>query len=226
MRVFLILALLSPAADGETIVTGTVRTDLKVRPKTLKAIEGDEKCKCLHPEPPKVDDLLVSPEGGVKAAIVRVTKGLDGRTFEPPKTEAVIDQKGCLYVPRVSVVMTGQPVAFTNGDPVAHNVHGLPFDNKEFNRGQQPGARDVLSFKKPEIFKVKCDYHPWMGAWVGVFDHPYFALTDAEGRFTIRNLPPGTYTLEVWHERLKGDPVEITVAGKEMKIPDFTLVEK
>ena len=107
-----------------------------------------------------------------------------------------------------------------------HNVHGLPFANREFNFGIFKGQAMQRTFAKPEIFKVKCDVHGWMAAWIGVFDHPYFAMTDADGRFTIKGLPPGKYTLEVWHERLKGPPAEITVEGKETKVPAFVLVPK
>jgi plastocyanin len=228
MGLFLMLACMASTslADEETLVTGAVRSDLKVRAKPVKAIEGDPKCACLHDKLPVYEDLLIGADGGVKWAIVRVTKGLEGRTFDAPKTPALIDQKGCCYSPYVTGVQTGQPVEFKNSDGFLHNVHGLPFDNKEFNFGQQRGAIEEKRFPKPEIFKVKCDVHPWMSAWIGVFDHPYFAITDAEGRFTIKNLPPGKYTLEVWHEKLKGPSLDLTVEGKETRAPAFTLVEK
>lgn len=222
----LILALVVSLADEETLVSGVVRTDLKVRPKKLQAIENDPKCACLHETTPKADNLVVGSDGGVKWAIVRVTKGLEGKTFAPPAEPVKLDQKGCVYAPHVVAAMTGQPVEFRNSDPMLHNIHGLPFDNREFNFAQQGGAADVRKFPKPEIFKVKCDVHPWMGAWIGVFEHPYFAVTDDGGRFAIKNLPAGKYTLEVWHEGLKGPAVEITVEGKETKVPPITLVEK
>lgn len=222
----LILAGLCALGGDEALVSGVVRTDVKVRAKPNKAIENDEKCKCLHEETPKVDDLVVAADGGVRWAFVRVVKGLEGGSFEPPTAPAVLDQKGCLYAPRVLGVQVGQPVEFRNGDPVNHNCRGLPFDNKGFNFNQLPGASDRRTFGKPEIFNLRCDYHPWMSAWIGVFDHPYYAVTDAEGRFAIKGLPPGRYTLEAWHERLKAPAVEITVAGKETIVPAFAMAEK
>lgn len=220
------LAALCLLAEEETLVGGVVRTDLKVRLKDNHNVMKDEKCKCLHEKAPKLDDLVVGPDGGVQWAFVRVTKGLEGKSFEPPTSPAVLDQKGCLYAPHVLGVQVGQPVEFRNGDPVNHNCHGLPFDNREFNFNQLPGASDQRKFPRPEIFKLKCDYHPWMSAWIGVVDHPYFAVTDADGRFAIKGLPPGKYTLEAWHERLKGPAVEITVAGPKTEVPAFTLAEK
>lgn len=228
MRVFLTLALMASTslADEETVVTGTVGTAFRERAKLVPGLREDKACVCLHAEPPRVDDLLVSESGKVKNALVRVTKGVEEKDRPVPKEPVVLNQKGCVYVPRVVALRAGQPLEFRSDDDMLHNVHGLPFENREFNFGIFKGQVVQRAFAKPEIFKVKCDVHPWMAAWVGVVDHPYFALTDADGRFTIKNLPPGKYTLEVWHERLKGPPVEIVVEGKETKVPAFTLVEK
>ena len=225
MGAFLILGLLA-VADEETSVTGTVFTQFRERAKPVPGLKNDPACDCLHAEPPKVDDLLLSPNGGVKNALVRVTKGLPEKEHPVPQEPVVLDQVGCVYVPRVIAVRAGQPVEFRSQDDMLHNVHGLPFDNKEFNRGIHKGQSFQLTFARPEVFKVKCDVHNWMAAYVGVVEHPYFALSDAEGRFTIKNLPPGKYTLEVWHERLKGEPLEIKVEGKETKLAPIELVVK
>jgi plastocyanin len=218
MKVLLALAFMASTslADEETVLTGTVTTALRARPKRLLEIEGDAKCNCLHEKTPKDESLAISPDGGVKWALVRITKGLEGKAFTPPKQAARLDQKGCLYAPRVVGLMTGQPIEITNSDDLLHNIHGLSFE-KEFNRAQLLGARDTFMFAKPEIFKIKCEIHPWMAAHIGVFDHPYFAVTDEAGRFTIKGLPAGTYTLEAWHEQLKGTPAVVVVAGKETK---------
>ena len=228
MRVLLSLALMAstPLADEETVVTGTVTTEFRERAKPFAGLKNDPACNCLHAEPPKVDDLLLSASGGVKNALVRVTKGVEEKDRPAPKEPVILNQKGCVYIPRVIAVRAGQPVEFRSDDDMLHNVHGLPFANKEFNFGIFKGQVVPKTFAKPEIFKVKCDVHSWMAAWIGVFDHPYFAMTDADGRFTIKGLPPGKYTLEVWHERLKGPAAEITVEGKETKVPAFALVEK
>lgn len=221
-----VLAALCLLAEEETLVSGVVRTELKVRPKILGELKNDPKCDCLHESTPKADDLLVGADGGVKNAIVRITKGVPEKEWPAPNEPVVLDQKGCLYVPRIIAVRAGQPVEFRSQDDMLHNVHGLPFDNKEFNRGILKGQSFQLKFAKPEIFKVKCDVHTWMAAYIGVVEHPYFAITDADGRFSIKGLPPGKYTLEAWHERLKGPAVEITVAGPKTELPALTLVRK
>ncbi len=220
------LLLLACALGDDPVVTGAVTTAVRIRPKTIAGIKNDPKCDCLHETTPKSEDLVVGEGGGVKWALVRVTQGLEGKTFAPPQAAVLLDQRGCLYTPHVVGVMVGQAVEFRNSDNMLHNVHGIPFVNKEFNFAQLKGAADRRIFPKPEVFKVVCNVHPWMGAYVGVVEHPYFAVTDAEGRFTIKGLPPGKYTLEVWHETLKAASVEISVAGKETKVPPIELVAK
>lgn len=220
------LLLLACALGDDPVVTGTVTTAVRIRPSTISGIKGDPKCDCLHASTPKTENLVVGEGGGLKWALVRITKGLEGKSFTPPQEPVVLDQRGCVYAPHVVGVMVGQPVEFRNSDDMLHNVHGIPFDNKEFNLAQLKGAADRRTFPKPEIFKVICNVHPWMGAHVGVFEHPYFAVTDAEGRFTIKGLPPGKYSLEVWHETLKASSAEITVAGKETRVPPIELVAK
>jgi hypothetical protein len=126
--------------------------------------------------------------------------------------------------------MAGQPLDVRNSDPMLHNVHGIPFKNKEFNRAQsQQGQVDRFKFAEPEIgVVVKCEVHPWMRTYACVVDNPFYAVTDAQGNFEIKNLPPGTYTVGVWHERLqtKDEKNEAVVVVKESGKVEFLMKQK
>ncbi len=211
-------------------VGGTVKLNGPVpKPKVNKALAGDQACANCHDKIPLKDDLVVSEAGGVRWAFVYVKKGLEGKEFKPPATAVKIDQVGCLYTPHMVGVMVGQPVNFMNSDPMNHNVHGLPFTNKEFNFAQLPKTDRDVKFTAPEVMvKVKCDIHPWMGVWIGVVDHPFYAVTDAEGKFEIKGLPQGAYTLGVWHEGLETLDAtnEITIVVKAAVQVDVALKPK
>jgi plastocyanin len=156
--------------------------------------------------------------------MVWVSKGLPaGKTWPAPKTPVVLDQKGCIYVPHVMGIMVGQPYRILNSDGVLHNVHALPKINKGFNRAMPPTLKEAsASFDKPEdIFQIKCDVHPWMNAYVGVFTHPFFSVTGKEGKFNISGLDAGTYTITAWHERLGTQTATVTVGANETKTQDL-----
>jgi len=214
-KLLLALALLLQASPAKVTVGGTVRFggDELPKPKINKALLADPACAgCQKNGDPLKDDLVVDESGGVRWAIVYVKKGLEGKSFDPPAEPVVFDQKGCSYVPHVAGAMVGQKVTYKNSDPLLHNVKGLPFTNKEFNYGQVQGSQNDVKFTAAELpVKVVCNVHPFMSSFVGVFDHPFYAVTDAAGKFEIKNLPPGKYTLGVWHEKLKGDDVEFEV---------------
>jgi plastocyanin len=207
VKILLGVLLLLPAAAGEETftVSGTVKLPGEVpRARPNKRLEGDPPCCALHKETPPLDNLVVDPSGGVCWAFVYVKKGLEGKSFEPSATPVLIDQKGCQYHPHVAGAMVGQTVNFRNSDKMLHNVHGIPFTNKEFNFGQTEGAVSGVKFTQAEVpAKVVCNVHTWMASFVCVVDHPYFAVTDVAGKFEIKGLPAGTYTLGVWHEGLK-----------------------
>jgi hypothetical protein len=201
-----ILLLLPAAADETFTVSGTVTFDGPVPPvKTNKAVLDDPACCKLHPKAPAKDDLVVDASGGVKWTFVYVKKGLEGKTFEPPAQAVQIDQVGCLYTPHVFGVMVGQEIQIRNSDPIMHNTHGLTFGaNKEFNRAQIQGQIDRYKMPFPELgYLIKCDVHPWMRSWACVVDNPHHAVSNAEGKFEIKNLPAGKYTLGIWHEGLQ-----------------------
>jgi plastocyanin len=215
-KLMIALALLLPMAPPQEktfTVGGTLKFDGEPpKPKVNKALLGDPACAACHKEDPAKDDLVIDASGGVRWAFVYVKKGLEGKTFEPPAEAVQLDQAGCTYTPHMVGVRVGQPLTLRNSDPMAHNVHGLPFSNREFNICQQAGGSSIVKFTTPEVpVRVKCDIHPWMGAWVAVVDHPFYAVTDATGKFEIKNLPPGKYTLGVWHEKLKTNDQEIEV---------------
>lgn len=220
-----------PACADETFtVSGTVKFDGAVTPvKPNKDVMNDPNCCPFHPKPPDKDTLVVDAEGGVKWTFVYVKGGLEKKEFDPPATPVTVDQVGCLYMPHLFGIMAGQPLEVRNSDPTLHNVHALPFANQEFNRAQLKGQVDRFKFTKPEIgVSIKCEVHPWMRTWACVVDHPYFAVTNAEGKFEIKNLPAGTYTLGVWHEGLKtkdgSNEVKVQVKGNQTAA--FLMVKK
>jgi plastocyanin len=156
--------------------------------------------------------------------ILWVSKGLPaGKTFPAPKTPVVLDQKGCQYLPHATGIMVGQPYRILNSDGILHNVHTLPKINTSFNRAMPGASKEATTtFAKPEpIFQIKCDVHPWMSAYIGVFEHPFFAATSTDGKFTISGLDAGTYVISAWHERLGTQTASVTVGGTDTKTQDF-----
>ena len=152
---------------------------------------------------------------GEFADVVVSLKGITGKSTGASAPAAVIDQKGCLYTPTILAVQTGQKIIVKNSDACVHNVHSTPTvdGNGEANDVQMPGGADLTySFAKPEPFlKFKCDVHPWMFTWVTVVDSPYFCVSDKNGKFTIKNVPPGKYTLEALHRKLGAQTQEIEI---------------
>ena len=185
-------------------------------------MSAEPDCVQLHGGRVPSDRVLVN-DGKLQDALIWVSKGLEGKRF-PVRTDPVsLDQKGCIYKPHVVAVQAGQPLNITNSDPTTHNVHPLPRENREWNKSQTSGAPAIdYAFPRAEMkIAVKCNIHPWMQAYVHVLDHPYFAVTDANGAFEIGNLPPGTYTLQAVHERLGEQEMEFTVGSSESTQVDF-----
>lgn len=175
--------------------------------------------KCIGPTETSDESLVVSQSGALQNVFVYIKEGLGDLKFPVPSTPAVIDQMGCHYIPHVLGVQAGQELLIINSDPTLHNVHALPLANDELNTGQPvQGMRHTHTFTTPEVMvPFKCDVHGWMRAYVGVLQHPFFAVTGPEGAFEIKGLPPGTYVLELWHERLGSQTATVTVAAKETK---------
>lgn len=214
--------------DGGT-VTGTVKVTNPPRRRKIR-MDADPKCAAMHSEAPLEEFVVADAEGRVQYALVYVKKGLEGKKFAKPDKPAVIDQKGCRYEPHVLHVMTGQEIEIRNSDDLLHNIHALPLNNKEFNMGQpQKGMVDKRVFNTAEFnppVKIKCDVHPWMGAWAGVFEHPFHAVTDASGKYEIKGLAAGKYTIEVWQEKYKTVSQDVEVKAGESKTADFTMTDK
>jgi len=215
-------AIAAGQAIGTASIAGRVGVEGKVPPRRPITMTADPGCR--HPEGEALsDDLLVSGDGAVQNAWVRVVSGLGDRAFAPPAEPVALDQHGCTFTPHAVIAQAGQTIAFHNGDTVAHNVHALPKVNSGFNMTVPPGGKpSERTFPRTEPVRVKCDIHPWMGSWVFVNDTPFQALTGADGRFSIRGLPAGTYEVEVWHERLGTSKQTVTVGDGEGKTADFT----
>ena len=165
------------------------------------SMDADEGCQKLHAGKSVKDETIVTGKsGGLANAFVYIQAGLEGKQFEPSKDPVTMDQHGCLFTPRVIGVQAGQPLDLKNSDPVAHNIHPMPQNNREWNEEEAPGAPDVQhKFARTEVMiPVKCNVHSWMHAWIGVVPHPYFAVTGLDGAFSLKNVPPGDYTIAVW----------------------------
>ena len=157
---------------------------------------------------------VIVKNGKVQNVLVRVIGGLEGKTFTDVSSEEVeLDQHGCIYTPRVVGVRIGQKVTFINSDPIFHNVRSVAKENQKFNIAMpHKDQRFTKAFTKPEVFvQAKCSVHPWMGAYVAVMEHPFFSVTNAQGEFSIKDLPPGKYTIEAWHEIFGTQKQEISV---------------
>jgi plastocyanin len=163
----------------------------------------------------------------VRNTLVFVKDGLAGKKFEAPKEAVVLDQIGCEYVPHTFGIMAGQPLKVRNDDDTNHNIHFLPKVNQEQNFSQpKKGLEKDITLQAEAPFKVKCDVHPWMGAYIGVFEHPFFSTTNEEGVFELKGLPDGKYTIEAWHAQFGSQTATVEVKSGETKELDFTYEPK
>jgi len=226
------VALMQNANAGDISGTVTLKgTPPPEQPNTM--IKADATCGKLHPEPVTTHFYVVGENKGLGDVFIML-KGATGKGDGASAPPVVLDQKGCEYKPYIFAVQTNQKIVVKNSDPVMHNVHPVPAQtaagNKEVNQAQMQGAPDLtFSFPAPEVFlKFTCNVHPWMFAYACVVGHPYFAVTDKDGKYTIKNVPDGKYTIEVYHR--KAAPLsapmtgEVSVSGNVTK--DFTLEAK
>jgi plastocyanin len=211
------------AFAGATI-TGTISYEGKVPTLKPLAMDADPACAAKHDKPVANEMLLLGSGNTMGNILVSVKSGLPaGKTYPAPKEALVMDQSGCQYKPHVLALQVRQPLKVLNSDGVLHNVHALPKTNGQFNMAM-PGTRKDAehTFEKAEgAFPVKCDVHPWMTAYVSIFDHPFFGVTKEDGKFTLANLPAGTYEIEAWHEKLGSKIEKVTVADGESRTVDF-----
>jgi hypothetical protein len=215
-------ATVDPATAGS--ITGTVTLDgapPALRPIDMRAAPA---CVQLNPSPVVPPVVVTGGNGTLANVVVYVKSGLGNYRFVAPTAPAILDQKNCMYAPHVVALMTNQPFEIRNDDPTMHNVHPMPRHNRQWNSSQPPGAAPLKSsFARPELaIPVVCSVHPWMRAFVFAFDRPYFAVTSKTGKFELQNLPPGTYTIEAWHEQYKTLDQTVTLAPRESKSISFT----
>ena len=167
---------------------------------------------------------VVVESGGLNNVFVYVKDGVGKYYFDAPAQPVKLDQQGCRYRPHVFGVQAGQPIEITNSDPTLHNVNAVASVNRGFNFGQpMQGMKNTATFTAPEVMvRLKCDVHGWMSAYAGVLEHPYFAVTSGGGKFELKNVPAGTYTVEAWHEKLGAQTQSVSVAEKESKEVTFS----
>ena len=206
-----------------------------IDPATAASVSGSVKLEGTAPKPAKIDmsqdaackgtnqsENIVADGGKLANVFVYVKQGLGDRTFDVPKESVTINQEGCRYRPHVLGVMTGQNVEIKNDDPTTHNIHPTPKDNREWNESQPPKAAPIeKTFAREEILlPVKCNQHPWMKMYVNVVKSPFFAVTGEDGKYEIKGLPPGDYTLAFVQEKLGTTEQKITLAPKDSKTVD------
>jgi hypothetical protein len=201
-------------ADGPGVIVGTITFDGDA--PAPRPLQMDSDPRCVAEAGATSDVLVVGPDNGLQNVFVYVKDGLGDRRYPIPTEPVHLDQQGCRYVPHVFGVQVGQPVLIANSDPTLHNVNANPKENRPFNFGQVPKTPAVTRiFENQEIgLPFRCDVHSWMHAYAGVVTHPFFAVTNADGTFEIKGLPPGTYTIEMWHERLGTETQSVTVDGQ------------
>lgn len=226
-----LLAIAGVASTSAFAAEVSGKVTLKGTPPPERKIEFDETCGKLHDKDVTTRHFVVGKENGLANVFVYIKSGLEGKTFSAPTEAPVLDQQGCQYEPYVMGVMTNQKFKIQNSDDFLHNVHAQPkvAGNKEFNIGQPTkGSVKEASFPNREVLvKFKCDVHAWMFAYIGVVEHPFFAVTDKDGNFKLpANLPAGKYVLEAFHLKAGAVTQEIEVAEGAKKTADFTLEVK
>ena len=210
----------SPSTDSASTATvsGVVKFEGKLPAPAPISMAADPTCAKQHHAPVLSQDVVTDGKGGLQNAIVFVADGLGDRTFDQPSQPVVIDQKGCMYEPHVVAMQANQPLELVNQDPTSHNIHPVPSNNREWNKAEPPGTKAEETFSREEIaIPLKCNIHPWMRGYIAVFKHPFFTVTKADGSFDLRGLPPGTYVIKAWQEKLGTTTQTITVSANENK---------
>jgi plastocyanin len=212
-----LMLLTAPAFAGA--VTGTVRYEGEVPNIRPVQMQADAACAAMHGEPVPNEVIVLGDGQTMGNILVWVSGGLpEGAEYPVPEEAAVLDQEGCIYHPRVFAVQVGQTLRVLNPDGILHNVNGAPKANRPFNVGMTASVTEMdMVFDNPELepFPIRCDVHTWMRSFCGVFDHPYFFVTDASGEFRIEGLAPGEYEITAWHEILGPQTATITIPDED-----------
>jgi plastocyanin len=207
-----------PAANVDPVTAGTIsgRILFKGDAPAMPVIDmsSNPQCERQHHAPQRAETVIVNSNGTLKNVFVWIKSGLAPARWTPPSTPARLDQHGCIYEPHVQGIMVGQDLDIVNSDPVNHNVHAECEKNAAWNESQPPRAEHKFKkFAAEEVlFPVTCSVHPWMRAYIGVSPHPFFAVTGDDGSFTLKGVPPGTYTVEAVHEKYGRKEGKLTVA--------------
>ncbi len=203
---------------------GHVKYDGKPPKKKTLRMDADPVCGAAHTDRVYNENFKMAEDGSMEEALIYIkdVSYSEGVPSEP----TILDQKGCVYVPHVFGMIAGQQLLIKNSDATLHNIHSLPKINKEFNFAMPKVVKEkksTFSKSEPDPFYIKCDVHPWMKTWVLVSDHPYFAVTDAKGNFSIDGIPAGTYEVVCWQEKFKKKPLtKSVIIGDGETVQDFT----
>ncbi len=205
-------------------IAGKVAIEGPVPPNTVVQMGSDPVCAGANKDGAATETFVVDG-GGLENVFVYIKDDLGAKyAFETPATPVKIEQKGCHYVPHVAGIRAGQPLEISNDDSTMHTVHGMGHSNQEFNFSQPlPGIKNTVALTTTEVLlPVKCDVHPWMHAYIGVVNHPFFVVSAGGGKFNLRDVPPGTYTVDAVHEKLGTQSQTVTIGAKENKEITFT----
>jgi plastocyanin len=206
-----LICLTTAPAAGAAAIRGVVVLNGVVEQKKLPVTIDQYICGKEKP----ADDLVVSAQRGVRSAVVWLQTPPPSAGWPSAPVKVEMDQKGCVFVPRVVLVPAGGTVEFLNSDRLLHNLHSSSRENPTFNRTQPKGRAIPIAFARPEIIRINCDLHSWMRGWVVVADHPFYALTNETGEFSLPGVPPGKYTLQIWQESLGITTREIAVREED-----------
>ena len=205
--------------ESAGVLKGSVRFEGEAPAVKKIPVKGNPECAVFHPGGTVDSEELLVKDGALQNVFVYIKEGLEGYSFNAPSEPVTISNQKCVYVPHVSGAQAGQPLVLFNEDPTLHNIHAYSKNSSSFNVGLPfQGVKQTKKFAKPEVMvTLKCDVHPWMIGYVGVLDHPYFGVTGPNGGFELKNLPPGEYVIEAWHEKLGVQSQKITIEPRETK---------
>ena len=210
-------------AAGAASVSGRIRFEGHLPAPTHINMSADPACAKQHAGAGlSGEEFVTGASNTLGNVVVFISDGLGSRSFDVPTDPAVIEQKGCMYEPHVLALRANQKLRVVNGDKTTHNIHPMPANNREWNKAEPADTILEETFPREEVaIPIKCNVHPWMRGYVAVFKHPYFAVTGKDGSFDLRNLPPGDYTVEAWHEKLGTVTQKVTVVAGESKSLDL-----
>ena len=224
ISIVIIAGMLTASFAGD--LTGTVTYEGKAPKKKTLRMDSDPVCSAAHQDAVYTESFIVDENGNLANVIVYLKSA---SSDSAPSVAAVIDQNGCMYTPHVFGMQAGQELKILNSDPTMHNIHGLPKLNKEFNFGMPKTVKEksVTFHKAEDVFVIKCDVHPWMKSYVQVFDHPYFAVTGTDGKYSIPGISAGEYEVVAWQEKFgsKRTMVQTVTIGDDSTTLDFKFIK-